>query len=62
LSALEQALAGQAATKETVEKAAANAGAGVQDVNSDIHAGDEYRRAMIGVFAKRALLAALARL
>ena len=61
LGTLEQALAGQAASTEAVEKAAADAGAEVQDVNSDIHAGEEYRRAMIGVFAKRALGAALAR-
>ena len=61
LGKLEQALAGQAASKEAVEKVAADAGAEVQDVNSDIHAGEEYRRAMIGVFAKRALVAALAR-
>ena len=59
LTKLEQALAG--ATKETVEKAAADAGAELQTVNSDIHAGEEYRRAMVGVFAKRAVLAALAR-
>ena len=61
LSSLEQALTGQAASRDAVEKAAAGAGAEVQDVNSDIHAGEEYRRAMIGVFAKRALVAALAR-
>ncbi len=59
LPKLEQALAG--ATKETVEQVAANAGAGLANVNSDIHASEEYRRAMVGVFAKRAVLAALAR-
>ena len=59
LPKLEQALAG--ATKETVEQVAANAGAGLENVNSDIHAGEEYRRAMVGVIAKRAVLAALAR-
>ena len=32
-----------------------------ENVSSDIHAGEEYRRAMIGVFARRALAAALAR-
>jgi carbon-monoxide dehydrogenase medium subunit len=61
LSKLEQALTGQTASQEAVEKAAKDAGAEVQDVNSDIHAGEDYRRAMIGVFAKRALLSALAR-
>jgi aerobic carbon-monoxide dehydrogenase medium subunit len=59
LPKLEQALAG--ATKETVEQVAANAGAGLANVNSDLHASEEYRRAMVGVFAKRAVLAALAR-
>jgi carbon-monoxide dehydrogenase medium subunit len=59
LSKLEQALAG--ATKETVEQLAADAGAGLENVNSDLHASEEYRRAMVGVFAKRAVLAALAR-
>ena len=59
LTTLEQALAG--ATKETVDKVAAAAGAELQIVNSDIHASEDYRRAMVGVFAKRAVLAALAR-
>jgi carbon-monoxide dehydrogenase medium subunit len=59
LSKLEQALAG--ASSETVEKTAAAAGAELQTVNSDIHASEDYRRAMVGVFAKRAVLAALAR-
>jgi aerobic carbon-monoxide dehydrogenase medium subunit len=59
LATLEKALAG--ATKETVEKATAAAGAELDGVNSDLHASEEYRRAMVGVFAKRAVLAALAR-
>ena len=59
LTKLEQALAG--AAKDSVEKIAANAGAELQMVNSDIHASEEYRRAMVGVIAKRAVLAALAR-
>ena len=61
LSKVEQALSGQAASKETIDKAAADAGAGLETVNSDLHASEDYRRAMVGVFAKRALLAALAR-
>ena len=61
LSKLEQALAGQAATKDAVEKVAASAGADLDSLNADLHASEEYRRAMVGVFAKRALLAALAR-
>jgi carbon-monoxide dehydrogenase medium subunit len=59
LSKLEQALAG--ATRETVEKAVNNAGADLELVNTDIHASEDYRRAMVDVFAKRAVLAALDR-
>ena len=59
LTKVEQALAGQG--KDGVEKATQNAGADLSSVNSDIHASEEYRRAMVGVFAKRAVLAALAR-
>jgi CO/xanthine dehydrogenase FAD-binding subunit len=33
----------------------------VGDVNSDIHASDDYRRAMVKVFTRRALEEALAR-
>jgi aerobic carbon-monoxide dehydrogenase medium subunit len=59
LTAVEQALAGKPATKETIASAAATATA--DELNSDIHASDEYRRAMIKVFTRRALEAALAR-
>ena len=58
---VEQALAGQTASKDTIEAAARLAGSGVDYVNSDLHASEEYRRAMIDVFARRALTAALAR-
>jgi len=61
LSKLEQALVGQATTAEAIDKATAAAGTGLEDVNADIHASAEYRRAMVGVFAKRAVLAAAAR-
>ena len=61
LSNVEQALAGQPATKEAVEKAAQGAGSDLNPINSDIHASEEYRRAMIAVFVKRALLGALGR-
>jgi carbon-monoxide dehydrogenase medium subunit len=61
LTKVEQALAGQAASKEAVEKAALNAGADMGDLNADIHASADYRKAMIGVFTKRALNKALAR-
>ncbi|HEU4694386.1 MAG TPA: xanthine dehydrogenase family protein subunit M [Vicinamibacterales bacterium] len=59
LTAVEQALAGKPATKETI--AAASAVASADDLNSDIHASDEYRRAMVKVFTRRALEEALAR-
>jgi carbon-monoxide dehydrogenase medium subunit len=59
LGKLEQALAGQ--SEETIEKMTAGAGAELTSVNADLHASEEYRRAMVGVFAKRAILAALAR-
>ena len=61
LSRLEQALAGQSTSADAVAKATADAGAELPVVNSDLHASEEYRRAMVGVFARRALLAAVAR-
>ena len=59
LTGVEQALAGKPATLEAVASAAA--AATVDEVNSDIHASEEYRRAMIKVFTRRALEGALAR-
>lgn len=59
LTAVEQALAGRPATIETVGAAVEKAT--LEDVNSDLHASAEYRRAMIRVFARRALEGALAR-
>ena len=61
LGNVEAALAGRPATPETVVEAARIAGDGVDDLNGDVHASADYRRAMIPVFAKRALAAALAR-
>jgi aerobic carbon-monoxide dehydrogenase medium subunit len=61
LPKVEQALIGQSASKDTVEKAAQDAGRDLDPINSDIHASEEYRRAMISVFVKRALMGALAR-
>ena len=61
LAGVERALAGQPATRGTVTAASADAGAGLADLNEDIHASAEYRRAMVEVFAHRALTAALAR-
>ena len=62
LTEVEEALAGKAASTSTVEAAARLAGANLADVNSDIHASEEYRRAMIPVFTERALARALARM
>jgi carbon-monoxide dehydrogenase medium subunit len=61
LTDVETALEGKAPTPENINTAARNAGAGLQDLNSDIHASAEYRRAMIPVFTQRALAAAAAR-
>ena len=61
LANVEAALAGQPATSETALAAASVAGDGLEDLNDDIHAGAEYRRAMIPVFTRRALDGALAR-
>jgi len=61
LANVEQALGGKPLTAATIESAAALAGAGMTDVNADIHASEAYRRAMIPVFTRRALTAAMAR-
>ena len=61
LTDVEKALAGKPASAATVEAAVKGAGAKLQEVNSDIHASEEYRRAMVSVFAGRAVKAALAR-
>ena len=61
LTSVEEALAGQALSKETINAAAKLAGTNLNAVNADIHASEEYRRAMIPVFTRRALNGALAR-
>jgi carbon-monoxide dehydrogenase medium subunit len=61
LSGVEAALAGQPASRPTIEAASRDAGASLQDVNADIHASAEYRRAMVPVFTERALARALER-
>lgn len=58
---VEQALAGQPLSAKTIDAAARLGGAGLKDVNADIHASEEYRRAMIPVFTKRALEGAMKR-
>jgi carbon-monoxide dehydrogenase medium subunit len=61
LTGAEQALAGKPLSSDTIEAAARAAGTTVGDLNSDLHASEEYRRAMIPVFTKRALLRAMER-
>lgn len=61
LTDVEDALAGKAASAATITHAARTAGSAMEDINSDIHASREYRRAMIPVFTERALTGALER-
>jgi aerobic carbon-monoxide dehydrogenase medium subunit len=61
LTDVEQALTGHAPSSSEVEQAIQGAGKGLGDLNADIHASADYRRAMIPVFTRRALLAAAAR-
>ena len=61
LSRVEAALAGKPLSKATIDAASKDAGAEIADINSDIHASEDYRRAMIPVFTRRALEAAMAR-
>ena len=62
LARVEQALVGQPASKDTCAAATKDAGADLSVVNADLHASEEYRRAMIAVFTRRALEGAIARL
>jgi carbon-monoxide dehydrogenase medium subunit len=57
---VEQALLGKAPSDDTIAAAAASAG-DAMDILSDIHAGEEYRRAQIKVYTRRALAEAVAR-
>lgn len=61
LTKVEDALVGKPASASSVEAAVRAAGADMEDINSDIHASRDYRRAMIPVFTERALTGALAR-
>ena len=61
LNDVEAALAGQPTAASAVAAAAGIAGDGVEDLNDDVHASAEYRRAMTAVFTRRALDGALAR-
>jgi aerobic carbon-monoxide dehydrogenase medium subunit len=61
LTDVENALAGKKASADVIATAAHNAGSGLADINADLHGSADYRRAMIPVFARRALHAAAAR-
>jgi len=61
LASVEQALVGKPLSDATIEAAAQVAADGLGEVNADLHASAEYRRAMIPVFTRRALQAARAR-
>lgn len=58
---VERALAGQPLSKATIDSAAQLAGQELAEVNADLHASADYRRAMVQVFARRALSSAMAR-
>jgi carbon-monoxide dehydrogenase medium subunit len=61
LTKVEEQLAGKELSASSIEAACRQAGASLDGFNSDIHASEEYRRAMVPVFTERALAAALAR-
>jgi carbon-monoxide dehydrogenase medium subunit len=61
LKNVEAALAGKPLSDATTAAAAAIAGDGLDDINADIHASADYRRAMVKVFTRRALEGARAR-
>ena len=61
LTGVEKALAGKPASADSIVAAARTAGATLDEINSDIHASADYRRAMVNVFTERALKGALAR-
>ena len=61
LAEVERALTGKQISADNIDAAARVAGNGLRDVNSDLHASEEYRRSMIPVFVKRALMKALGR-
>jgi carbon-monoxide dehydrogenase medium subunit len=61
LTDVEATLTGTPLAMSSAEAAARLAGARIEDVNADIHASAEYRRAMVAVFTERALAVAIAR-
>jgi aerobic carbon-monoxide dehydrogenase medium subunit len=61
LTVVEQALKGKPRSADNLAAAARLSGTTVTDLNSDLHASEEYRRAMIPVFTERALTKAVTR-
>jgi carbon-monoxide dehydrogenase medium subunit len=61
LTDVEQALTGKQISADTIETASRLAGTGLADLNSDLHASADYRRSMIRVFTRRALIRAVER-
>lgn len=61
LGDVENALAGQKANADVITTASVQAGSAIADLNADLHASADYRRAMIPVFTRRALEKALSR-
>jgi len=61
LPSVERRLTGANATADAIAAASRDAGSDLQDLNGDLHASEDYRRAMVAVFTRRALIAACAR-
>jgi len=61
LKGVEAALAGKKATADAIAAAVKGAADGLDEVNADLHASADYRRAMIPVFVRRAIEKALSR-
>ena len=61
LQLIEQKRDGGELSPEAIAAAVTDAGTGIDDLNADIHASADYRRAMIPVFTKRAVEQAVAR-
>ena len=61
LAGVEQALTDKQISVDNIDAASRLAANNIGDINSDLHASDEYRRSMIPVFTKRALLRAVER-
>ena len=61
LTGVEKALAGQEGGCDVIAAASRAAASDVADLNADLHASADYRKAMIPVFARRAVEKALSR-